>query len=189
MDVIAHPFEQFLPGRSWSGISAKETATEPTTRSPAPEPVRPRRIRVREGGWCSNGNVRGRICAGEHPVGHLGVPDKGVPDEMHLVAQTEVNESVRRSEVVAVGPGSRMNEQPLQIVFWRNLVELFLDEGNVLLDLLLVSTNIVGTDCGIHRDRAVDGRADLEMVFVGALERGLVGGPGSRTTDQQRRHE
>ena len=64
-----------------------------------------------------------------------------------------------------------MDKRPLQVVLRRNLVELFLDEGNVFFHLFHVPVDVVGLDRGAGRDGAVDGHADIEMMLVGGLKR------------------
>ena len=57
------------------------------------------------------------------------------PDEIHVIAQPEVHKGVGRAEIIAVRAFPRMDERPLHVVLRDDLVELFLDESNVLLDL------------------------------------------------------
>ena len=117
------------------------------------------------------------------------MPDECVPYDIHVVAQAEVNVGVRRGEIVAVGAFPRMDECPFQVVLRGNLVELFLHESNVLIDLLQGPADVVGPDRGASRNGAVDGCAYAEMVFVGVLEGRHVGGPGRCTHGKQHRRE
>ena len=117
----------------------------------------------------------------EYPVGRLAVPDERVSHDIHVVAQAEVHVGVGRAEVIAVRAFPRMDECPLQVVLRGNLVELFLDESDVFIDLFRGPVDVVGPDRGAGRDGAVDGHANIEMVFVGVLEGGRVGRPGRCT--------
>ncbi len=103
VNVLTHPLEQLLAGRSWSVVRAKKAAAEPTPQARTPAPVHPRSIRVRDSAWRSVGDVRGWIRAGEHPVGCLGVPDEHVSRQLHAVAQAKVHEGVGGGKSVAVG--------------------------------------------------------------------------------------
>ena len=97
------------------------------------------------------------------------MPDERVSDDIHVVAQAEVYEGVGRAEIIAVRAFARMDEGKLQIVLRGNLAELFLDESNVFFDLFLSPVDVVGQDRGAGRNGAVDGHANIEMVFVGVL--------------------
>ena len=101
------------------------------------------------------------------------MPDERVSHDIHVVAHAEVHVGVGRAEIIAVGAFPRMDECPLQVVLRGNLVELFLDESNVLIDQFQGPVDVVGPHRGASRNGAVDGRADIEMVFVGVLEGGV----------------
>src|SRR6185436_4238450 len=129
VDVVAHSLQQFFAGSTRAVVSAKGAA-----KSSAPELICRGRIRVRSD---AGRDVCGRwIRPRENPIGCLAVPHQRVPYDVHLVAQTEVHEGVRRAELVALSPFTRMNELPLRVIFRRDLIEVFLDESNVLCALL-----------------------------------------------------
>ena len=105
------------------------------------------------------------------------MPDEGVADDIHLVAQDEIHIGIRRTKIIAAGP--RMDVRPLQIVLRRYLVELFLDQGDVAIEPFLMPVAVAG------RNGAVDGRANQEMVLVGGLERLGLTCVEARATGQQ----
>ena len=54
-----------------------------------------------------------------------------------------------------------MNEFPLQVIFGRNLIELFFDERNVFVDLIHAPVDVVGPNRGAGRTGSVNGHAQL----------------------------
>jgi hypothetical protein len=77
-----------------------------------------------------------------------------------------------------------MNERPLHVVLRNNLVELLLDQSNVLVDLFGAPA-----EPGASHHTAIDGRANIEMGFVGVLEGGRIGRPGRCANGKQCRHQ
>jgi len=76
---------------------------------------------------------RRRIRACKHPIRCLAMPDQCVAGALHFVAQPEVHECVRRSEIVTVLALPGVNECPLHVVLCGNLR---FDERDVVADLL-----------------------------------------------------
>ena len=85
--------------------------------------------------------------------------------------------------------GSRMDKRPLQVVLRGNLIELLLDESNVFINAFLRPVDIISLDGGTGGDRAINGHADIEVIFVSTLERGNVGGPGRCPDGKEYRRE
>ncbi len=86
----------------------------------------------------------------------MGIPDKRVSDQIHVIAQVEVHKGVGWAEIVAVRARQRVNECPLQIVLRDNLVELLLDQTNVFVDLFQAPA-----EPRASRQGAVDGRVHI----------------------------
>ncbi len=189
MNVISHALEQFFAGCARAGVRTSETpntpaksATTGTVCSGCPDLRCGAEGGVAAGGW--------RICAREYPVGRLGVPDQRVPYEIQTVAEPEVHKGIGRAKVVPVGPFQRMNQQPLHVILRDDLIELFLNKNNVLLHLLRCPSGKARPGRGASCDAAVNGRAHVEVVFVGLLERGGVGRkPAEANSQHQGREE
>ena len=109
------------------------------------------------------------------------MPDECMPDQIHVVTQAKVHKSIGRAKVIAACTLSRANERPLQVVLGADLVELLLDLSNVFGQLFWATTESPSASC----DGAINGRADIEMVFEGILEEGRIGRSGRCAGEQQ----
>src|SRR4029079_5526675 len=98
--------------------------------------------------------------------------------------QTEIDERIGRSEIVAVWAWARMGQRPFHVILRDYLVELGLNQRNVATDLLRTTAETAARHHG-----TIDGRADAEMVFESVLECGRLRRPGSCHPDGERRRQ
>jgi len=115
------------------------------------------------------------------------VPHEGVPDDLHVVAQSEIHQRIRGREVVSVRAFPRMDELPFHVVLSRDLVEVLLED----LDILRIQLGTTA-EAGVTRHHApVHRRADGEVVFENVLQRsgGFSGASRRRHRECERREQ
>ena len=114
------------------------------------------------------------------------MPDQRVAGQLHVVLASELYKGVRGCPIVAVLSRPRMNTHPLHLVLGHDLIKLFLNEGDVLADIIRgpAEAGVAG------RDAAVDRCAHLEGLLEGIFQRcPRLGGMDGRGSGQQHRHE